>query len=231
MLPDRGQPVYTLRVAAGLVGISPRTIRLYEEAELLAPARTGGNQQRLYSEQDLQWLRCIRDMLHEEGLTVTAIRRLLDLIPCWEIRHCVADVAETCRPHLRIPDMAGEKTEAAEPAQPQAADDEGLVLIKLIYGVKELGSVLPCSRCIAAERVARRVALKHPGRVAVRKYDVLSAEAAEYGVVLSPTVIVDDELVAAGAGVSEERLDRTVRRHLERADAGSAKAGAEGDDA
>jgi MerR family transcriptional regulator/heat shock protein HspR len=231
MLPDRGQPVYTLKVASGLVGLSPRTIRLYEEAELLAPARTGGNQQRLYSEQDLQWLRCIRDMLHEEGLTVTAIRRLLDLIPCWEIRHCVADVAETCRPHLRIPEMAGEKSEAAAPVAAEAAEDEGLVLIKLIYGVQELGSVLPCSRCVAAERVARRVALKHPGCVAVRKYDVLSAEAAEYGVVLSPTVIVDHELVAAGAGVSEERLERTVQRHLEGADAGSASSQPEGDGA
>jgi MerR family transcriptional regulator/heat shock protein HspR len=231
MRPERGQPVYSLKVASGLVGISPRTIRLYEEAQLLEPARTGGNQQRLYSEQDLQWLRCIRDMLHEEGLTVTAIRRLLDLIPCWEIRSCAPDVAETCRSHLRIPDMAGARVERSTEEPDEADDGEDAVSIKLIYGVKELGCVLPCSRCITVERVARRVALKHPKRVSVRKYDVLSAEAEELGVVLSPTVLVNDELVAAGSGISEEKLDRIVRRHLEQAGPGSADPGTQGDEA
>jgi hypothetical protein len=231
MRPDRGQPVYTLKVASGLVGLSPRTIRLYEEAELLSPARTGGNQQRLYSEQDLQWLRCIRDMLHGEGLTVTAIRKLLDVIPCWEIRNCGAEVAETCRPHLRIPEMAGPRDGRAAERADSPEDEEPEVLIKLIYGVQELGSVLPCSRCIAAERVARRVALKHPERVEVRKYDVMSAEAEEIGVILSPTVLVNQELVAAGTGISEERLDRIVREHLAQTDATSVTAPTKGDDA
>jgi len=222
MRPDRGQPVYSLKVASGLVGLSPRTIRLYEESELLAPARTGGNQQRLYSEQDLQWLRCIRDMLHEEGLTVTAIRKLLDLIPCWEIRNCESEVAETCRPDLRIPDMAGARDARAARGPVPAEDDGADVLIKLVYGVKELGCVLPCSRCISAERVARRVALRYPERVLVRKYDVTSPEAEELGVILSPTVLVNGELVAAGTGISEDRLDRIVRQHLAQADAESA---------
>jgi len=231
MRPDRGQPVYSLKVASGLVGLSPRTIRLYEEAELLAPARTGGNQQRLYSEQDLQWLRCIRDMLHEEGLTVTAVRKLLDLIPCWEIRSCEGEVAETCRPHLRIPDMAGARSGQPKRDLAPREDEDVDVLIKLVYGVKELGCVLPCSRCISAERVARRVALKYPDRVFVRKYDVTSAEAVELGVILSPTVLVNDEIAAAGSGISEGRLDRIVQRHLAQADAGSARPSDQGDDA
>jgi len=231
MRPDRGQPVYTLKVASGLVGLSPRTIRLYEEAELLSPARTGGNQQRLYSEQDLQWLRCIRDMLHGEGLTVTAIRKLLDVIPCWEIRSCEAEVAETCRPHLRIPDMAAPRGASAPSPAAVTEDEEAEVLIKLIYGVQELGSVLPCSRCISAERVARRVALKYPDRVLVRKYDVMSAEAEELGVILSPTVLVNQELVAAGTGVSEERLQRIVQEHLAQADAEPGPSSTQGDDA
>jgi hypothetical protein len=111
--------------------------------------------------------------------------------------------------------MAGARAEAAAEVSTSDADPDGAVLVKLVYGVKELGSVLPCSRCITAERVARRVALKYPGRVFVRKYDVTSAEAAELGIVLSPTVLVNDELVAAGTGISEERLDEIVRQHLE----------------
>jgi len=217
MRPERGQAVYSLKVAAGLVGLSPRTIRLYEESELIEPARIGGNRERLYSEQDLQWLRCIRDMIHEEGLTVVAIRRLLDLIPCWEIRHCEAGVAETCRSHQRVPQMAGEA--ARRPAPPPeieepAAPEDG-VEIRLFYGVQELGSLLECSRCISAERAARRVALKYPGRVTVRKYDVLSDQAVTVGVVMPPTILVGEELVAAGTGISEAKLDRIVQRHLE----------------
>jgi len=211
---DRGQPVYTLKIASGLVGLSPRTIRQYEAAGLIEPARTEGNQ-RLYSEQDVRWLGCIRDMIHQDGLTIAAIRRLLDLIPCWEIRQCYVNDALACIDHLRIPGMAYERPEpTAAPSPREQASEEPRVVIKLIYGVQELGTVMPCSRCIAAERTARRIALRYGSQVAVRKYDVTSDEAAELGVILSPTVLVNDELVAAGSGVSEQRLDKIVVRHL-----------------
>jgi len=225
MRPERGQPVYPLKIAAGLVGLSPRTIRLYEESELIEPARMGGNRERLYSEQDLQWLRCIRDMIHEEGLTVIAIRRLLDLIPCWEIRRCALGVAEMCRPHQRVPEMAtagarGQGSGVRVTAEHGTAEGAGesaehAVEIKLFYGVQELGSLLECSRCIAAERAARRVALKYPGQVTVHKYDVLSEEASAVGVVMPPTILVDEELVASGTGISEAKLERVVQRHLD----------------
>ena len=146
------EPLYPLKTAASRIGLSPRTLRLYEEAGLIEPARVGGNDQRLYSDQDLQWLRCIRDMIHGEKLTVPAIRRLLDLIPCWEIRHCSAEQAEICRPGMNIPNMAGGGAAAREmaPCGPEHGRVAGIVELKLIYGVKEFGAILPCSRC--AER-------------------------------------------------------------------------------
>jgi MerR family transcriptional regulator, heat shock protein HspR len=228
-MPSRGQPLYPLNVAARIVGLSPRTLRLYEEARLLEPARSGGNKQRLYSDQDVQWLRCIRDMIHDEGLTVTAIRRLLDLIPCWQVRRCPAEVALQCAPHLNIPEMAHEAALAAPEsharfaaAELQARPDGAAAEIKLIYGVEELGAVMPCSRCISAERAARKVALKYPGRVRVARYDLLSEEAGKYGALLVPTVMVDDEIVSAGKGASEERLDDVVCRHLAAAEPATA---------
>ena len=213
------QPLYALKVAASRIGLSPRTLRLYEEAGLIAPARTGGNDQRLYSDQDLHWLRCIRDMIHEEGLTVVAIRRLLDLIPCWEIRHCAAQQALSCAPHLNIPNMA-RVARGAEPlaatSAPGSEESCAPVEVKLIYGVEEFGAILPCSRCVHAERVVRRVASRHADDVAVRKLDMMSEEAAQYGVLLSPAVVVDDEVLTSGQGVSEERLERTIAQHLSR---------------
>ncbi len=219
---DRGQPVYPLSVAAQLVGLSPRSLRAYEEAELIEPARVGGNRQRMYSEQDLHWFRCIRDMIHDEGLTVVGIRRLLDLIPCWEIRRCSPEQTQECAPHQNVPRMAEGATKAAPAADlpveeaSEVASDEAAVEIKLIYGVQELGAVLPCSRCISAERTARRVALRHRGKVKVTKHDIRSEEASGYGILMVPAIIVDDEVLSSGKGVSEERLDAVVREHLAR---------------
>jgi hypothetical protein len=59
------------------------------------------------------------------------------------------------------------------------------------------------------------VALKYPGQVTVHKYDVLSEEASAVGVVMPPTILVDEELAASGTGISEAKLERVVLRHLE----------------
>lgn len=212
--PD--EPIYTLRVAASRVGLSPRTLRIYEEAGLIEPARTGGNKERLYTEQDLHWLRCIRDMIHGEKLTVTAIRRLLDLIPCWEIRHCELQQAEACAPYLRIPGRCCQGAETAEETAAPAAIPAGQVEIKLIYGVREFGTVMPCSRCIHAERAIRRVAEQYGEAVTIRKIDISSEEAAALGVLLPPAIIVNNELVSAGQGMSEDRLGRILNEQLGR---------------
>lgn len=228
---SRGQPTYPLNVVAQLVGLSPRTIRGYEEARLIAPARIGGNQQRMYSEQDLQWFRCIRDMIHDEGLTVTAIRRLLDLIPCWEIRHCAPSIALQCAPYQNVPNMARQApperlgASAADTSIAPNADRTPQLEIRLIYGVEELGAIMHCSRCISAERTARRVALRYPGRVLVGKYSVDSDEAARYGIHLPPTIAVGDEIVSSGKGISEERIARAVERHLKQSDPAGASGG------
>jgi hypothetical protein len=209
------EPIYPLKAAASRVGLSPRTIRLYEEAGLIAPVRVGGNDQRLFSDQDLHWLRCIRDMIHGEKLTVPAIRRLLDLIPCWEIRHCSPEQAALCAAGLNIPDMAQAAPTEAISVAPTAAErpSGGPVELTLIYGVREFGSVMPCSRCVAAERVLRKVADRCPGDVIVTKVDVASPEAARYGVLLPPAILVDDELLTSGQGVSEGRLETAIAAH------------------
>ena len=216
----RSEPVYPLNTAASRAGMSPRTLRLYEHAGLIAPVRVGGNRQRLYSEQDLQWLRCIRDMIHEKGLTVEAIRRLLDLVPCWEIHHCSPEQAEACAPGLRVPAMAARAQRS--PERPKAGDSPceapcGLVELKLVYGVEEFGAILACSRCNHAERVLRKVAAEYGGEVVVTKVELSSDEAAQYGPLLPPAVLVDDELIASGQGVSEAKLLRAIEEHLKRA--------------
>lgn len=92
---DEGRPVYTIGTAAEILGVHPRTLRLYEDGGLIRPARK--NNRRFYSTNDLQWIGCVRYLLHEKGLNQEGLRRLLALIPCWEIKECSPEAMTHCK--------------------------------------------------------------------------------------------------------------------------------------
>jgi MerR family transcriptional regulator, heat shock protein HspR len=75
--PDPSRGVYGISVAAGLVGNAPQNLRLYEARGLVAPARSEGGT-RLYSENDLERLRVISQLL-ENGLNLAGVHMVLDL--------------------------------------------------------------------------------------------------------------------------------------------------------
>jgi MerR family transcriptional regulator, heat shock protein HspR len=76
-VPDPTQGVYGISVAADLVGMTPQTLRLYEERGLLEPARTAGGT-RLYSQDDLDRLHRIGELL-SEGLNLAGVAAVLHL--------------------------------------------------------------------------------------------------------------------------------------------------------
>ncbi len=94
MMLSEERPVYTIGTAAEILGVHPRTLRLYEEGGLIRPARK--NNRRFYSTNDLKWIGCVRYMIHEQGLNQEGLRRLLALIPCWEINACLEEAKEEC---------------------------------------------------------------------------------------------------------------------------------------
>ncbi|TMJ05745.1 MAG: MerR family transcriptional regulator [Bacillati bacterium ANGP1] len=77
-------PVYVISVAADLLGLHPRTLRIYEEKGLVQPARR--NHQRLYSERDLERVRMIRRMTQEMGLNLAGVRVLMEIHERIEVR-------------------------------------------------------------------------------------------------------------------------------------------------
>ncbi len=85
-LKDKDAPLYTMGVAAKLVGTTAQTLRLYEKHGLILPSRERRN--RLYTENDIKWLRCIRELIHAKKISIEGIKKLLDYAPCWEIRDC-----------------------------------------------------------------------------------------------------------------------------------------------
>ena len=72
------EPLYTMAVAARLTGMHPQTLRKYERAGLLSPARPSGNQ-RLYSEADIERLRRIQHLVDERGINIAGLELALGM--------------------------------------------------------------------------------------------------------------------------------------------------------
>ena len=75
---DPGQPVYVISVAASIVRVHPRTLRIYEDEGLLCPARTPTNI-RLYSEHDIRRVLWIRHLTQNLGVNLAGVRVLFEL--------------------------------------------------------------------------------------------------------------------------------------------------------
>ena len=76
--PDASRPVYVISVAAELVSVHPRTLRIYEGEGLVSPARTPTNI-RLYSENDLRRILWIRHLTQNLGVNLAGVRVLFQL--------------------------------------------------------------------------------------------------------------------------------------------------------
>ncbi len=91
---DNKEAIYPISVAAKLLSVHPRTLRIYEDEGLVMPVRKGNK--RYYSQDDIAWIQCLRDLIHEKGISIPAIKLLLELTPCWEIKKCPKDVRALC---------------------------------------------------------------------------------------------------------------------------------------
>lgn len=94
-MTDTNRPVFSISVAADMIGVSVHTLRMYESEGLVFPHRTASSR-RLYSHNDLHRLRCIRVMLDERGLNIAGIKAMMSLAPCWEIKNCAQEDRMRC---------------------------------------------------------------------------------------------------------------------------------------
>jgi MerR family transcriptional regulator/heat shock protein HspR len=81
-MPERSgedrEPVYTIAVAARLTRMHPQTLRKYERAGLLTPARSAGSQ-RFYSGADVARLRRIQYLVEDRGLNIAGVEMALGI--------------------------------------------------------------------------------------------------------------------------------------------------------
>lgn len=93
-LEKRAMPLYPIGVVAELLGTTDQTLRLYEKHGLLKPSRR--NKNRYYSENDIIWLTCIREIIHKKKISIEGIKRLMNYAPCWEVTECSEERRSLC---------------------------------------------------------------------------------------------------------------------------------------
>lgn len=88
-------PIYPISAAARLLNISVHTVRMYEKEGLIIPFRKEKGH-RLYSEMDIERLRCIRSAINDSKISIEGIKTIFALIPCWEIIPCSEESRINC---------------------------------------------------------------------------------------------------------------------------------------
>jgi MerR family transcriptional regulator/heat shock protein HspR len=111
---DPARPVYVISVAASLVRVHPRTLRIYEDEGLVCPARTPTNI-RLYSEEDIRRVLWIRHLTQARGVNLAGVRILFELE-----ERLGARILETLFDEGNASEPADDRP--AEPAKPDRPD-------------------------------------------------------------------------------------------------------------
>ena len=86
--------MYSIGDAAQLLEIHPQTLRLYDKEGLLLPARQ--RQWRFYTPHDVARVNAMRHLIHDAGMSLKGLCRLLGLIPCWDIMGCSTRRKNSC---------------------------------------------------------------------------------------------------------------------------------------
>lgn len=81
--------------------------------------------------------------------------------------------------------------------------------------IKVFGSTPPCAKCKEVGKRATRVAEKYTGQVKVSKLDAISDEGLKYNVMFTPTVVINDKVVSAGVVISEDELEKAIKKAME----------------
>lgn len=71
----------------------------------------------------------------------------------------------------------------------------------------------PCEQCRKAKEIANALAQKYEG-VSVRVINVLDPEADKFGVVMTPTVVVNGVIISVRRAPNSEKLEEFVKSQL-----------------
>ena len=78
MVNERSEPLYVISIAARMVGVHAQTLRYYERAGLIAPARSQGRL-RLYSQWDIERLKLMKSLMEDLGVNLAGVEVIIRL--------------------------------------------------------------------------------------------------------------------------------------------------------
>jgi protein-disulfide isomerase len=84
-----------------------------------------------------------------------------------------------------------------------------------VIEVKVFGTTPPCAKCKEVTKRAKKVAEKYPGQVGVTHFDALSAEGDKYGILMTPTLVINDKVVSVGKVPGEEDIEKMIKKEME----------------
>lgn len=77
-----------------------------------------------------------------------------------------------------------------------------------------VSALRPCKKCEACRKLAARLQELFPGRIEYREFKANSPEAAQYGVIMPPMLVIDDFIVSSGNVPVESGLVQVVAEML-----------------
>lgn len=89
------EPVYPISAAAKMLNISVHTLRMYEKENLIIPYKKTTNH-RLYSQSDIERIKCIRNAINESKISINGIKTIFSMMPCWDYIGCSDEDREKC---------------------------------------------------------------------------------------------------------------------------------------
>ncbi|MEB3031151.1 heat shock protein transcriptional repressor HspR [[Mycobacterium] nativiensis] len=78
MSKSESSRTFLISVAAELAGMHAQTLRTYDRIGLVSPRRSSGGGRR-YSERDVDLLREVQRLSHDEGVNLAGIKRIIEL--------------------------------------------------------------------------------------------------------------------------------------------------------
>src|SRR2546427_11089963 len=85
-MKQQTNPFFTVSVAGSLVGVTPQTLRKWEQHGLIYPVREGRSRRRLYSWRDIERAQQIRYLVIRKHVPLRDVRMQLASGPCARCR-------------------------------------------------------------------------------------------------------------------------------------------------
>lgn len=76
---DPGRAIFPISVAAEILEVNPRTLRIYEEKGLISPSRNDGNR-RFYSLKDISLLEYVHYLVQIKRVNAAGVKEILSIL-------------------------------------------------------------------------------------------------------------------------------------------------------